>query len=64
MLAWYEIVILVLMIYWIVGTVVFFWSKENDMFAAMWTMGIIYPLLFILMLPVRLYRKHHKGDKK
>lgn len=62
----FEIVAITLMAYWIVGTVVFFISKQNETVGCLWAMGLVYWILYVLCTPVRIIRRHlsMKGIKR
>ena len=40
------IIILTLTIYWIIGTILMFATKENEKIIGLYAMGLIYPLLY------------------
>lgn len=44
--------------YWAVGMMIYFATKENETFAALWCMGLLYWILYAVCTPVRMIRKH------
>ena len=50
------IVLITLFSYWILGTLIFEFTDEDETFAAYWTMGLVYFILFVLLYPFRLVR--------
>ena len=55
-----KIVGITLFSYWIVGCVIFFASDENETFAAVWTMGLVYCILWLFFAPYRIIRRSTK----
>lgn len=47
-----------LLVYSVLGTALYLASDENNTFAALWCMGIVYWVLYIIGTPVRWIRKH------
>jgi len=46
------IVLITLMVYWTIGTIVMLITKENETFAALYTMGLVYVLAYIIIRPI------------
>ena len=56
-----EIVIIVaitLFAYWTIGTIIYWALNENETFAALWCMGLVYWILYVVCAPIRMIRKH------
>ena len=49
----FGIIALTLGIYWIVGTVVFILSGQDEKVGTIWAMGLVYPILWVLCYPIR-----------
>lgn len=47
------IVVITLFAYWILSTIIFFSSKQNETVGCGLAMGLIFPILYILFYPVR-----------
>lgn len=58
----FEIVAITLMAYWIVGTVVFFISKQNETVGCLWAMGLVYPVLYALFYPIRAIKTYNASS--
>lgn len=53
-------IVITLFVYWAVGMIIYWATDENDTFAALWCMGLLYWILYALCTPIRLIRKHMK----
>lgn len=52
------IVVIAFFAYWLIGLVVYYLSRENDTFAALWSMGLVFIILYSLCYPVRAMRTY------
>ena len=52
------IVTITLFAYWAIGTIIYWAMDENDTFAALWCMGLVYWILYVLFSPVRMIRRY------
>lgn len=62
-MSWWQISIITLLVYWVVGVVVYEIKREDEDFAVSWSMGIVFPILYILFYPLRVW-KHYKLNIK
>ena len=60
---WWKVSITTLLVYWIVGVAIYEIKRENEDFAVVWGMGIVFPILYILFYPLRVY-EHYKLNIK
>lgn len=58
----FEIVAITLIAYWIVGTVVFFISKQNETVGCLWAMGLVYLVLYVLFYPIRAIKTYNASS--
>lgn len=52
---WYIIVMITLGIYWIIGSVITAIDEDLGLY---WAVGLVYPLLMVLLYPVRAWRTY------
>ena len=60
---WWQVSIITLLVYWIVGVAIYEIKRENEDFAVVWGMGLVFPILYILFYPLRVW-KHYKLNIK
>lgn len=58
------IVIITLFSYWALGSIVYLLSKENDRVGALWGMGLVYWILYILFYPIRAMNHYSINEKQ
>ena len=58
------IIILTLTVYWIIGAILMFVTKENEKIIGLYAMGLIYPLLYIIVRPIVLLKNYIKEKIK
>ena len=58
-----QIIAITLFVYWSLGFIIFWATKENETFAALWAMGLVYALAWLLCAPYRIIRKAMRNDK-
>jgi len=54
-MAWYEIVLLTVVIFWAVSIVL---AQFDEDYALRWACGLLYPILYFLFYPVRALRQY------
>ncbi len=52
------IITVTLFSYWFIGFVVLAVTNENERFAALWTMGLVYWIFYLLFTPWRIIKKY------
>lgn len=52
------IVVIAFFVYWMVGFILFFLTRENETFAALWATGLVYILLYVICYPIRAMRTY------
>lgn len=57
-----QIIAITLFAYWTIGFIVFYFSRENETFAALWAMGLVYILLYSLCYPIRAMRTYGNNE--
>ena len=62
-MSWGQVSIITLLVYWIVGTIVYLITNEYEEFAVYWALGIMVPITYILFYPLRVW-KHYKSNIK
>ena len=62
-MSWWQVSIITLLVYWIVGTIVYVIKGEDEEFTVCWSMGIVFFILYILFYPLRVW-KHYKSNIK
>lgn len=60
---WWQVSIITLLVYWIVGVAIYEIKRENEDFAVCWGMGLVFPILYVLFYPLRVW-KHYKSNIK
>lgn len=53
----YSIIIIILFIYWTIGAIV---VSINEDWGVYWVIGLLYPILWILLYPIREWRHYSK----
>lgn len=58
------VVVITLFSYWALGSIVYLLSRENDRVGALWGMGLIYWILYILFYPIRAMNQYGINEKR
>ena len=46
--------------YWVIGFVIYVFTKEDDRIGAIWGMGLLYWLLYVVFYPFRVMRHYNQ----
>jgi len=58
------IIAVTLFSYWALGCIVYLCSKQNDQVGALWGMGLVFWILWILFYPVRVIRIYNMYEEQ
>ena len=54
-MTWYSIIIIITLVYWTIGVILVMIDED---WACYWAMGLLYPILYIILYPIRAWKTY------